>query len=110
MVHAHPACALDNRLNDHRRDFMTMRRHQAGKAHHIALIPFAIHAALRGGSVVGEHSVIFATEGERIELSHKAEDRGLFANGALRAAFWVRDREPGYYTMTDLLRGKLPCV
>ncbi len=42
--------APDNRLNDHRRDFMTMRRHQAGKAHHIALIPFAIHAALRGGS------------------------------------------------------------
>ncbi len=60
-------------------------------------------AALRGGSVVGEHSVIFATEGERIELSHKAEDRGLFANGALRAAFWVRDREPGYYTMSDVL-------
>jgi 4-hydroxy-tetrahydrodipicolinate reductase len=60
-------------------------------------------ATLRGGSVVGDHTVILATEGERIELSHRAEDRGLFARGAVRAALWVRDREPGYYTMSDVL-------
>ena len=60
-------------------------------------------ATLRGGSVIGEHAVIFAAEGERIELSHRAEDRGLFARGALRAALWVRDVPPGYYTMADVL-------
>lgn len=60
-------------------------------------------ATLRGGSVVGEHSVILATEGERIELAHRAEDRGLFARGAVRAALWVRDRPPGYYAMSDVL-------
>ena len=51
-------------------------------------------ASLRGGTVVGDHSVIFAGEGERIVLSHHAEDRGLFARGALRAALWARDRKP----------------
>ena len=60
-------------------------------------------AALRGGTVVGEHSVIFAGPQERIELAHRAEDRGIFANGALRAALWGRERPPGYYTMADVL-------
>lgn len=60
-------------------------------------------ATLRGGSVVGEHSVVFAGPSERIELTHKAEDRGLFANGAVSAALWARDKAPGYYTMTDVL-------
>ena len=60
-------------------------------------------AALRGGTVVGEHSVIFAGPQERIELAHRAEDRGIFANGALRAALWARERSPGYYTMADVL-------
>jgi 4-hydroxy-tetrahydrodipicolinate reductase len=60
-------------------------------------------AALRGGTVVGEHSVIFAGPVERIELVHKAEDRGLFARGAIRAALWARDQKPGYYTMADVL-------
>lgn len=60
-------------------------------------------ATLRGGSVVGDHTVVLAGDGERIELSHRAEDRGLFARGALRAALWVREREPGYYTMSDVL-------
>lgn len=60
-------------------------------------------ATLRGGSVVGEHSVIFAGEGERIELSHKSEDRGIFARGAVKAALWTRGRAPGLYTMADVL-------
>lgn len=60
-------------------------------------------ATLRGGTVVGEHSVIFAGPYERIELSHVAEDRGLFANGAVQAVKWARDKAPGYYAMTDVL-------
>ena len=60
-------------------------------------------AALRGGTVIGEHSAIFAGEGERIVLSHHAEDRSLFARGALKAALWARDRKPGFYSMADVL-------
>ncbi len=60
-------------------------------------------AALRGGSVVGDHTVMFAGAGERIELSHKAEDRALFATGAVRAALWARGRSPGRYSMADVL-------
>jgi 4-hydroxy-tetrahydrodipicolinate reductase len=60
-------------------------------------------AALRGGTVIGEHSVIFAGEGERIELRHVAEDRSLFARGALRAARWAREQKPGLYSMADVL-------
>ena len=55
------------------------------------------------GTVIGEHAVIFAGQGERIELHHKAEDRSLFANGALRAALWARGRPPGLYSMADVL-------
>jgi 4-hydroxy-tetrahydrodipicolinate reductase len=60
-------------------------------------------AALRGGTVVGDHSVIFAGEGERIELTHRAEDRAIFARGALKAALWARGRKPGLYSMVDVL-------
>ncbi|MCX7323387.1 MAG: 4-hydroxy-tetrahydrodipicolinate reductase [Hyphomicrobiales bacterium] len=60
-------------------------------------------ATLRGGSVIGEHSVIFAGQGERIEISHRAEDRGLFGRGAIRAALWARGRKPGLYGMDDVL-------
>jgi len=60
-------------------------------------------ASLRGGSVVGDHSVIFAGAGERLELVHRAEDRGICARGALRAALWAFERKPGYYTMADVL-------
>ena len=60
-------------------------------------------AALRGGSVVGEHSVIFAGESERIELTHRAESRELFAHGAIRAAIWGKDKKPGLYSMMDVL-------
>ncbi len=60
-------------------------------------------ASLRGGDVVGEHEVIFAGPGERIVLRHVATDRMLFARGAVRAALWGQDREPGLYSMTDVL-------
>jgi 4-hydroxy-tetrahydrodipicolinate reductase len=60
-------------------------------------------AALRGGTVVGEHSVIFAGTAERIELVHKAEDRAIFARGALKAAMWTRGQKPGLYSMADVL-------
>lgn len=60
-------------------------------------------ATLRGGSVVGEHVVIFAGPSERIELAHKAEDRSIFANGALTAARWAAGRAPGLYSMADVL-------
>ena len=60
-------------------------------------------ATLRGGTVVGDHTVIFAGPGERIELSHKAEDRGIFARGAVQAALWGRGRKPGLYSMADVL-------
>jgi len=60
-------------------------------------------AALRGGSVVGEHSVIFAGAAERLELTHKAEDRMIFARGALHAALWARNQKPGIYSMMDVL-------
>jgi 4-hydroxy-tetrahydrodipicolinate reductase len=60
-------------------------------------------AALRGGDVVGEHRVIFAGPGERIELAHIATDRGIFARGAVKAALWARGRDPGLYSMQDVL-------
>jgi 4-hydroxy-tetrahydrodipicolinate reductase len=61
-------------------------------------------ASLRGGSVVGDHSVIFATVGERIELVHRADDRSIFARGAVRAALWLAGQDPGRYTMDQVLR------
>jgi 4-hydroxy-tetrahydrodipicolinate reductase len=60
-------------------------------------------ASLRGGTVVGEHTVIFAGPGERIELSHLAGDRGIFARGAVKAALWGRGKAPGLYSMSDVL-------
>jgi 4-hydroxy-tetrahydrodipicolinate reductase len=60
-------------------------------------------ASLRGGSVVGDHAVIFAGLAERIELAHKAEDRMIFARGAVRAALWARGQKPGLYSMADVL-------
>jgi len=60
-------------------------------------------ASLRGGSVAGEHLAIFAGEGERIELGHRAENRDIFARGAVQAALWLKDRPAGLYSMADLL-------
>ena len=59
--------------------------------------------SLRGGDVVGDHTVIFATNGERLELTHKAGSRDTFAHGALRAAQWIVGRKPGIYDMQDVL-------
>ena len=61
------------------------------------------YATLRGGDVIGEHSVIFAGPGERVELVHKATDRALFATGAVHAALWTNGRAPGLYTMRNVL-------
>jgi 4-hydroxy-tetrahydrodipicolinate reductase len=60
-------------------------------------------AALRGGDVVGDHTVIFATDGERLELTHKASHRRVFATGAVRAAIWAKGRPPGLYSMRDVV-------
>jgi 4-hydroxy-tetrahydrodipicolinate reductase len=60
-------------------------------------------ATLRGGDVVGEHTVIFSGDGERVELTHKATSRLIFARGAVRAALWTQDRPPGLYSMRDVL-------
>jgi 4-hydroxy-tetrahydrodipicolinate reductase len=60
-------------------------------------------ASLRGGTVVGDHSVMFAGTAERIELVHKAEDRMIFARGALKAALWAQGQKPGLYSMADVL-------
>jgi 4-hydroxy-tetrahydrodipicolinate reductase len=60
-------------------------------------------ATLRGGNVIGEHTVILAGPSERIELSHIADNRALFAEGAVRAALWAQNQKPGFYTMADVL-------
>ena len=62
----------------------------------------AIHA-LRGGAVVGDHTVMFAGDGERVELTHKAQGREAFAAGALKALKWAKGQRPGVYTMRDVL-------
>ncbi|WP_294196552.1 4-hydroxy-tetrahydrodipicolinate reductase [uncultured Sphingomonas sp.] len=60
-------------------------------------------ASLRGGSVVGDHMVVFAGEGERIEIGHRADDRSIFARGAVKAALWLAGRAPGRYAMAEVL-------
>jgi len=60
-------------------------------------------ATLRGGNVIGEHTVMFVGETERIEITHRATDRGMFAAGAVRAALWAKDQPAGFYDMADVL-------
>ena len=60
-------------------------------------------ANLRGGDVVGEHTVILAGPGERVELTHRAADRSIFARGAIRAALWTKGKDVGLYNMRDVL-------
>ena len=60
-------------------------------------------ASLRGGSVAGDHQLIFAGDGERLELGHRAESRDIFAGGAIKAAQWLKDQPPGRYNMADVL-------
>ena len=59
--------------------------------------------SIRGGDVVGDHTVIYANEGERVELTHKASSRNTFANGSLHAAKWLTNKDPGLYDMQDVL-------
>ena len=60
-------------------------------------------ATIRAGDVVGDHTVIFAADGERLEITHKASSRMSFARGAVRAAAWLANQEPGKYDMQDVL-------
>ncbi|TWA69045.1 dihydrodipicolinate reductase [Azospirillum brasilense] len=60
-------------------------------------------ATLRGGDVIGDHTVVFAADGERVELTHKASGRQIYAKGAVRAALWANDKQPGLYSMKDVL-------
>lgn len=60
-------------------------------------------ATIRAGDIVGEHTAMFADIGERVEITHKATDRMTFANGAVRAAVWLNDKSPGFYTMENVL-------
>ena len=60
-------------------------------------------ATLRGGDVIGDHTVILAGPGERIELTHRASDRQLFARGAVKAALWAQGKPAGVYSMDDVL-------
>ncbi len=62
-------------------------------------------SVVRGGDIVGEHTVFLCGPGERLELTHRASDRGIFARGALRAAAWIAGQEPGWYSMKDVLFG-----
>lgn len=80
-------------VSDRTRDGMTGPRAEG----HIGF------AALRGGSVAGDHHVVFAGDGERIELVHRAESRAIFADGALKAAAWIAGKPAGRYTMDDML-------
>ena len=61
------------------------------------------YAALRGGSVVGDHTVIFAGNDDRIEITHKSSSRDIYATGAIKAAIWCNGRKPGFYRMKDML-------
>lgn len=63
------------------------------------------YAALRGGTVTGDHTVTLALDGERIELTHRGENRAIYAKGALAAAAWLIKQKPGHYTLSDLLKG-----
>jgi len=84
-------------------DYATDTRHgRAGMVGERTATEIGMHS-LRGGDVVGDHTVVFATTGERVELTHKASSRDTFANGALRAAIWAAARSPGLYDMQDVL-------
>ena len=84
---------LDSKALRHGREGITGERTAAEVGMH----------SLRGGDVVGDHTVMFAALGERLELTHRASDRGIFARGALRAAQWVVTQKPGVYDMQHVL-------
>jgi 4-hydroxy-tetrahydrodipicolinate reductase len=87
------------------RDVPLEQVRREGRSGHTGARPageIGLHA-VRGGGVIGEHQVLFLGENERLELAHRAHDRGLFADGALAAARWIAGRTPGRYTMTQAL-------
>jgi 4-hydroxy-tetrahydrodipicolinate reductase len=98
------AKALAQILADARRQQLdeTLRHGRHGLVGERTAVEIGMHA-IRGGDVVGDHTVIFAAPGERVELTHKASSRDTFARGALRAANWARGRGPGIYDMQDVL-------
>ncbi len=81
-------------------DLAVFERHGSGGPRTEGSIGFS---ALRAGDIVGEHTVLFGLDGERLEITHRATDRMVFARGALRAAAWLTDRPPGLYGMRDVL-------
>lgn len=91
--------AAEGRGLDHKQAYTAARDGITG-----ARAPGTIgYSAIRGGDIVGEHDVIFAGAGERIILRHIASDRALFARGALKAVLWGQDKQPGHYSMLDVL-------
>jgi len=89
-------------LEERKLDAAALRHGREGITGERKSTEVGVHA-LRGGDVVGDHTVMFAALGERVELTHKATDRGIFARGALRAAQWVVTQKPGVYDMQDVL-------
>ena len=89
----------DVRQLDYNTDVMHGREGMVGERTNVEI---GMHA-IRGGDVVGDHTVIFANTGERVELTHKASSRDTFAKGALRAARWAQGQKPGLYDMQDVL-------
>lgn len=89
-------------LEERKLDAAALRHGRSGITGERTPTEVGIHA-LRGGDVVGDHTVMFAALGERLELTHKASDRGIFARGALRAAQWVVTQPAGIYDMQDVL-------
>jgi 4-hydroxy-tetrahydrodipicolinate reductase len=89
-------------LEERKLDHTSLRHGRQGLPGERTKSEVGIHA-IRGGDVVGDHTVIFAGAGERIELTHRASDRTVFSNGALRAAHWIVSRRAGLYDMQDVL-------
>jgi 4-hydroxy-tetrahydrodipicolinate reductase len=89
-------------LEERKLDATSLRHGREGITGERSATEVGIHA-LRGGDVVGDHTVMFAALGERLELTHKASDRAIFARGALRAAQWIVAQKPGVYDMQDVL-------
>ena len=89
-------------LEERKQDVAALRHGRHGLIGERPSGEVGIHS-LRGGDIVGDHTVIFAALGERLELSHKASDRAIFARGALRAAQWIAGRPAGVYDMQDVL-------
>jgi 4-hydroxy-tetrahydrodipicolinate reductase len=93
---------VETRGLDYERDTRHGRKGDVGARTHNEI---GVHS-LRGGDVVGDHTVVYATTGERLELTHRASSRDTFASGAVRSAKWLADRPPGLYDMQDVLNLK----